>query len=246
MLKIVTPLYNCSNYIHRCIESIQSQTIKDFSCFLYDDCSTDGTADLIEVIIENDKRFKLIRNTSKFYSSGNHWQASQLKEIEDEDVVVTIDGDDWLSGADVFERILNVYKDPNVWLTYGSYLVFNKENSYEKGSCCLPPDKDNFRNFNVWYASHLRTAKAFLLRSIKKEDLCDSSGSFFSAAGDLALILPMLEMAKNNHWKYLPEINYIYNCETQFNEFRVCFQKSIELTNLIKQKQFYLPLEKQA
>jgi teichuronic acid biosynthesis glycosyltransferase TuaG len=62
MVSIIVPVYNASSYIEETIKMVGAQTYKDWELILVDDASSDGSADLIEKLIENQgKRIKLIR-----------------------------------------------------------------------------------------------------------------------------------------------------------------------------------------
>lgn len=54
------PSYNCEKFIKTAIESVVNQTYKDFELIIVDDCSTDGTKEIIKGYVNNDKRIKLI------------------------------------------------------------------------------------------------------------------------------------------------------------------------------------------
>jgi len=118
---ILTTTYNCEKYVERCLYSIMSQSYKDFKCFITDDLSTDSTTDIIEEIIKTDNRFILIKNKEKMYQPGNYDQIIRGLNINDNEICVEVDGDDWLPNSNVFLFINNVYKDENVWMTSGSF-----------------------------------------------------------------------------------------------------------------------------
>ena len=62
MVSIIVPVYNASSYIEETIKMVSAQTYNDWELILVDDASSDGSADLIEKLIENQgKRIKLIR-----------------------------------------------------------------------------------------------------------------------------------------------------------------------------------------
>ena len=62
MVSIVVPVYNASSYISETISMVSAQTYKDWELILVDDASTDGSANIIEKIIEKQgKRIRLIR-----------------------------------------------------------------------------------------------------------------------------------------------------------------------------------------
>ncbi|WP_400243385.1 glycosyltransferase family 2 protein [Niallia sp. JL1B1071] len=59
-VSVIMPSYNCALYITEAIDSVLSQTFKNFELIIVDDGSTDNTIELIENY--NDKRIILIKN----------------------------------------------------------------------------------------------------------------------------------------------------------------------------------------
>ena len=98
-----------------------SQRFKDFTCYITDDLSTDNTREVIKKTIEGDSRFILIENHIKLYQPGNYDQVINWRGIDGDEICVEVDGDDWLPDSNVFTRINEVYQDPNVWMTSGSF-----------------------------------------------------------------------------------------------------------------------------
>ena len=104
---IITTLYNAEKYIERCLFSIKTQTFKDFKCYITDDMSTDNSVNLVKNYIKNDDRFILIENSTKFYQPGNYDQVIRNNpNISDSDIIVEVDGDDWLPDTNVFKRMV--------------------------------------------------------------------------------------------------------------------------------------------
>lgn len=61
LVSIITPSYNCARFIGETIESIQAQSYSDWELLITDDCSSDGSPDIIEKYSAADKRIKLFR-----------------------------------------------------------------------------------------------------------------------------------------------------------------------------------------
>ena len=214
---VMTTVYNAENYIERCVGSLMGQKFKDFKCFIIDDMSTDSTVSKAKSMIGDDDRFTVIVNTEKTYKNGNYENVlSKTEGIDENDVVVELDGDDWLPDSKVLDRINEVYQDDNIWITNGSF----KYSSGAPGFSSPQTDFDNLRKIR-FTASHLRTWRVFLWRAIKDEDHKDSNGTYWKVNGDLAYMLPMLEMAGPEHYKYLPEVNLIYNEQNPLNDHKV-------------------------
>ena len=52
-ISIVIPMFNVENYIRECLDSILAQTFTDYEVIAVDDCSTDRTCEIVEVICQN-------------------------------------------------------------------------------------------------------------------------------------------------------------------------------------------------
>lgn len=62
MISIVTSAFNASATISRAIESVQSQSFKDWEMIVINDCSTDNTSEIIESYAINDSRIRLVNH----------------------------------------------------------------------------------------------------------------------------------------------------------------------------------------
>lgn len=61
LVTIITPSYNSKKYIIETIDSVLNQTYTNFEMLIIDDCSNDGSYDLIKNYIKYDDRIKLYR-----------------------------------------------------------------------------------------------------------------------------------------------------------------------------------------
>tara|TARA_R110000782_G_scaffold244079_2_gene330843 strand:+ start:1143 stop:1853 length:711 start_codon:yes stop_codon:yes gene_type:complete len=231
---IVTTLYNAGEYVEQCIGSIMGQNHTDFTCYITDDLSTDNSVALVKAMIKDDDRFILIENTEKMYQPGNYDQVIRNNpNISDDEVIIEVDGDDWLPDCKTLTRIHNVYQDKDIWITNGSFkysdgkLGFSSKQSLE-----------NLRSVS-FTASHIRTWRAFLWRKIKQEDLKDENGVYWNVAGDLSFMYPMLEMAGHEHYKFIESINYVYNNENPINDHKVNLQFVSSVCEKIRKKERY-------
>jgi len=60
MISVIVPIYNVERYLHRALDSILSQTYKDWEAILVNDGSTDGSGKIADEYARNDGRFKVI------------------------------------------------------------------------------------------------------------------------------------------------------------------------------------------
>ncbi len=62
LISIVLPVYNGERFLAESVESVLQQTYKNFELIIVDDCSNDGTEEIIEHYAKIDSRIKVIRN----------------------------------------------------------------------------------------------------------------------------------------------------------------------------------------
>ena len=235
---ILTTTYNCENFVERSLLTIMTQRFKDFKCYITDDMSTDNTVDIIKKTILGDERFILIENKQKMYQPGNYDQVICGLNIADDEICVEIDGDDWLPNSNVLSFIDEVYKDENVWMTSGSFKYHDGRPGFAN-----PPKRFVDIRKQTFTLSHMRTWKSWLWKKIKEEDLKDNSGNYWSVAGDLSFMFPMLEMSGEKHFKYIPDVLYIYNESNPLNDHKVNMSKVNSIVNIIRNKTNYNLLE---
>lgn len=61
IVSIITPTYNCGNYIAETIASVISQTYNNWEMIIVDDCSTDNTQQIVEAYTQKDQRIRYHR-----------------------------------------------------------------------------------------------------------------------------------------------------------------------------------------
>lgn len=237
---IVTTLYNAEKYIERCLYSIMSQRYTDFTCYITDDLSTDNSVSVVKSAIKDDSRFILIENKVKMYQPGNYDQVIRNNtSIDDNEIIVEVDGDDWLPDPYTLGRIADVYSNPDIWIANGSF----KYHDGRPGFSSKQENLDNLRNAR-FTASHIRTWRAFLWRRIKEDDLKDDNGVYWKVTGDLSFMYPMLEMSGEEHYTFMNEINYVYNESNPINDHKVDLKMVTEIANKIRNKSKYNKLIK--
>lgn len=237
---IITTLYNAEKYIEKCLYSIMGQKFTDFTCYITDDLSTDKSVDIVKSVIKGDDRFILIENKTKMYQPGNYDQVIRHNtKILDDDIIVEVDGDDWLPDSSTLGRIHNVYSDPKIWIANGSF----KYHDGRPGFSSRQQNLDNLRNVR-FTASHIRTWRAFLWRNIKESDLKDETGCYWKVTGDLSFMYPMLEMSGEEHYTFMEDINYVYNESNPINDHKVDLKLVNDIAVKIRNKKKYEKLNK--
>lgn len=237
--KIVVPFYNTEKYILNCIKSIKKQSYENYQCILIDDMSTDNTLKVIKNYLIDDHRFKIIENQEKKYALRNIYEGILSLKPDDEDVIVTLDGDDWFASGDALNILNKYYLNNDTLMTYGSYKEYpsNLLGSFSRQVPESVVCNKSFRE-SPWMTSHLRSFKYKLWKNIKKEDLLDPDGNFFKVTWDLAMMFPMLEMSGNRS-KFIKEILYVYNVDNPLNDHKTNHSLQLYCENLIRRKNKY-------
>jgi len=241
---IVIPSYKNAKYYERNLSSVFSQNYDNFRVLYVDDKSPDNTGELVREYVEKhnigDKASVKI-NEERVGALENLY--NMIHSCQDDEIIVTLDGDDWFAHPNVLQKLNQVYSANDVWLTYGQYKSFpdNRLGCSQQ----IPPhviQGSKYRRFK-WCSSHLRTFYSWLFKRIDKSDLLDKNGKFYPMGWDLAFMFPMLEMSKDHH-KFIKDVLYIYNYETPINDAKVNIklQQSIEFE--VRAKKIYQPVVK--
>jgi hypothetical protein len=181
--------------------------------------SNDGTFEFVQSYLKKRKledRVILIKNKVKRFCLGNYLFAVE-RFCPNKAVLVTYDGDDWFNVTNALSYLNGLYKNPNVWLTYGNS-IFYPEN--KKVHFCKPIDpelllqkkfRQDCKKKTHWPVHHLRSFYASLFRKINYEDLLDENKKLFTYAEDVAFMLPMIEMAGPDRIVHSDKLLYVYN-----------------------------------
>lgn len=160
--------------------------------------STDDSYATAKAAIAGDKRFVLIKNKNKYYALENIVRAINKANCNDEDVILLLDGDDWLSSRYTLSTLLDYYEKDDCMLTYGSY-VYNPGGTRGIEPSRYPAEVVSANTYrdDMWRASHLRSFTYNLWKNLDHKDLKDKEGNYYKMAYDQAIMLPLLEMASN-------------------------------------------------
>ncbi|MCX5922437.1 MAG: glycosyltransferase [Candidatus Dependentiae bacterium] len=238
---IVTTSYNNKIWYQKNLESIFKQNYHNYTVIYVDDCSPDGTGQLVEEYIQKNNqghRTKLIKNSERMGALGNYYKAICM--CNDTAIVVQLDGSDFLANDQVLSTINDVYANPDVWFAYSQFMMWPAQ---RHGWNHDYQERHSEYGIRECFPSHLHTFYAKLFKQIKLSDLM-YKGELFQMAWDAALIHPMVEMAQAQHIAFIPEILYLYNDANPIGDDKVNRPLQRELEKFIKNKMPYAPLEK--
>lgn len=238
---IVIPSYNNEQWCFQNLASALTQNYPHYRIIYINDASTDSTLLIANKIIQDydsSGKITLINNPERLGACANFYHA--IHTCQPHEIIVVLDGDDWLAHDNVLTILNGVYSSSDVWVTYGQFQEY--PSGRIGGARPLPTEVISqcaYREYD-WVTTHLRTFYASLFHRIKKEDLL-YQGAFFPMACDLAIMYPILEMA-GNHSKFIPDVLYIYNRATPLNDSKVNVQLQRHLDAVIHKMAKYQPL----
>lgn len=238
--KIIVPMYNCALWARNCLLSVLNQTYDNYQLIVCVEPSTDNTYSIVDSILGScdHKKWILICNGIRNHVPKNHVIGIRESKPENDDVIICLDGDDLFYNENVLSYLNSVYVDENVWITWGSYVFLHNRNLIGKAS--QPVTQEELNQPRWWRYSHLKTFRYFLYKGIKDEDLRFSkTGDYYTVAGDMALMFPMVEMAGIEHSKFIDTPLYVYNQSTPYNDEKLYLKLVKQCDTEIRSKPKY-------
>lgn len=226
---VVSPFYNCEQYIEQCIDSVASQDYDNYMHVLIDDCSTDNSAARVRNKIESlpkelQAKFVLIVNTENRGAPRN--QVETLRRVTNETaIVMLLDGDDSLvNDNSIFARYNTIY-DGTTEFTYGSCWSMTDNiplisQPYPEAVKQARAYRQHHFNWILPY-THLRTFKKSLIDNLDDSLFKDEQGEWYHAGGDGSVFYALIEAADPAKVKCLQDVVYNYNDINPLNDYKV-------------------------
>ena len=119
LVSIITPSYNCADYIADTIKSIQAQTYTDWELLITDDCSTDNSRQIIQDFAEKDPRIRLLcleKNSGAGTARNN-----SISEAKGRYIAFCDSDDRWT--PEKLEKQIRFMEEKGCGLSYTSYMT---------------------------------------------------------------------------------------------------------------------------
>jgi glycosyltransferase involved in cell wall biosynthesis len=269
-IKVIVPFYNPGIFLDRCVNSLLTQDYENFEVLFIDDCSSDNSFSKIpavkykvgedgNVLLDENKEpvIEYVHPMLKKTKCQNvlAWRSNErvtaLPNLHNgimqfcespDDIVVILDGDDWLFNRNVLSFINDFYNTNNqCWLMYGS-----SKWTDGRPCCAREHNEEDWKNLRKaqFKVSHIRTFRAGLYYKIGEQDseyncMKDANGEYYKMTYDVAMFLPLLELAGKEHTFYNPIPLYVYNRENPISEDKVSQSLQWEVhAEILKKPQF--------
>lgn len=147
-VSIIVPVYKAEKYLIKCLDSIASQTIRDFECILVDDGSPDSSGIICDSFAANDRRFSVFHLENGGVSKARNEGIRRAKG----EFIGFVDSDDWID-PEMFESLYRDVRNHNADISIcGVYEDFPPTKITEMTSAqakiCMFSN-DGFRGYSV-------------------------------------------------------------------------------------------------
>jgi glycosyltransferase involved in cell wall biosynthesis len=273
-IKVVVPFYNPGAFLDNCINSVLTQDYENYEVLFIDDMSTDGSYQKIPACTfkmnpdgtpaKNEEGHIIIEDTHPLLKKTKcknvlAWRSSQrntaLPNIHNavmhfsqdpDDIIVLLDGDDWLLGKGVLTYLNDFYNEHDCWVTYGSA-------SWTDGRKCFsrPYTEQEFKYLRStpFKVSHLRSFRAGVYHAIGKQDndfKCFKEikdDSWYKMTYDVAIYFPLMEVAGFNKVKHNPKPLYVYNRGNPISDDKVSQETQTRIHEEISGKKSFKQID---
>lgn len=124
LVSIITPTYNCAQFIGATIDSVIKQTYQRWELIIVDDCSLDNTKDIVAQY-QNDRRIKYLCLEN---NSGAAVARTRAMELANGDYMAFLDSDDlWVQ--EKLEKQLKFMQDNNYFFSCTSYEQIDEQDT---------------------------------------------------------------------------------------------------------------------
>ena len=230
---LISPFYNCRDYISRCIVSVATQNYHNYRHILIDDASTDDSWDIAQQTIAScpphlRDRFVLLKNSSNQGAVSNHYQALEWCKqhgVGPDAIIMLLDGDDWLVNRNDVLTKFNLHFEPHVQFSYGS--CWSLADKIPLIAQEYPPHIRQTRayrshqfNWIVPY-THMRAFRFQLFDQVDINKWKNREGNWYRAGGDTAVFYSLLDCADPNGVAVMQQVLVNYNDLNPINDYKI-------------------------
>ena len=176
-ISIIVPVYNAEKYLHRCIDSILTQTFGDFELLLIDDGSTDKSGRICDDYVSKDHRIRIFHK-----QNGGVASARELGIIQAVGKYsIHVDADDWIESNMLEEMYKKIYSEDFDILIADFYQEENGKRLYIKQTTDLTSSTDILKDIlqnrlfgSLWHKMIRHSLyKKYDVHFIKGIDYCE-------------------------------------------------------------------------
>ena len=180
-VSVIIPVYNVEKYLHKCLDSVISQTYENIEIICVDDCSTDSSATILQEYAQKDSRFVIVKQER---NQGLGVTRNNAISIATGKYVIFVDSEDWID-SNLITKCYNLMQQNDYnFIEFGTFVVTEDEKITGVLEGFLTKNRSNilklvdnpeysfFKNCQVWN-------RFYNLEFLKKHDILNSTARFW-------------------------------------------------------------------
>ena len=217
-ISIIVPVYNASEYIGICIDSILNQTYQNFELLLINDGSTDNSLRILEDYAKRDKRIRVINQKNMGVAKTRN-KGIQLARGE---YIMFIDNDDYID-SDYLEQFIKFCDGQDIVI--GGYRRVDLSGKILKKFFLKDTDWSKYMFITPW------------ARIFKREFLLENKIEFFSYPIGEDIYFNLKAYSLTDKIKIISYIgyNWLYNDSSVSNTIHKGFNEKVDIIFLLNQ-----------
>lgn len=227
-ISVIATGYNCEAYAKECIESVLAQTYKNFELLIYNDGSTDDTAQICTPYVDS-KNVWLMNNEKNISPLYGRYT---LMRVATGDVICFLGLDDMLA-PNALEKVAEAYQNEDVKMTWGAWVSYCGRHRSNVEQYPKEVWKNKSFRTSKWRATSLNTFKKELLLKVPKSVL-QFRGKWFQNCTDLAYSFPCLELIEEHNTHLIHEPIYIYRIHENSTRNRLGINNKTRVREYLK------------
>lgn len=118
---VIIPVYNTKKYLERCLSSVINQTYKNYDVICVDDCSEDGSKDILK---KYEGEYENIHCFFNDINMGQGQSRSLAIDRADGEYILFVDSDDYIA-PDYIEHYMDVVENRDCDVVVGGFITDN-------------------------------------------------------------------------------------------------------------------------
>lgn len=225
---IISPFWNAEHYVSKNILSVACQDYNNYIHILIDDASTDKShlevAKTINLLSSNKHNFRVHNNLENRGAIYNQLMAVR-EYVQDDDIVILLDGDDWLVNNNTLFHYYNDLYDQGYEFTYGSMwsvvdnipLISQEYPEHVKKNKSY---REHLFNWRIPY-THLRTVLGKHIKNLDESKFKDENNNWMRSGHDNPLFYELIERVDPSKIYCNREIVCNYNDANPLNDYKI-------------------------
>ena len=227
-VSVVVPVYNAELYLAECIDSIISQTYKDFELILVDDGAKDSSGRICDDYAQHDSRIKVIHQQNGGVTDARR---HGVEEAQGE-WITFVDADDKLE-TDGLEKLVRVaIRDSELDIVEGAYTWFYPDGTTKvRKNIALLSDKPVYSDGHDYALSLCQERGAFrgpVAKLIRRSMLMESGAFDIPRWITNREDTMMLTIAAHNVLKHVLVPESVYRYRQQFGDSAIGNKKTLD------------------